>query len=141
MTASRVVSTGTSCLKRSAGVDGTLGNGDNPPEKPDKLDKTKHHYPKVVSAYQSPARGKIGSGNRTLLHLTTRKESTTLQRKISPCLNMKLTRCLSTAWMTPAPPLLLRISGKCQTATLTTSPMRKTGHRSAPRHYGKAHTH
>lgn len=137
MTASRVVSTGTSCLKKSAGADGMLGDEGNPPEK---LDNTKRHTLKAVSVYQSPARGKTGRGFRHSLPLMMRRGSMTPQWKTSVCLNTKQTRCLSTAWTIPAPLLLLQIRGTHQTTTPATSLTRKTGPRSAPLHYGKAHT-
>ena len=137
--ASKVVSMGTSCLRRWAGGDGMPGDEDNPPEKSERHDNSKHRTPKAASAYRSPARDKIGRGTGLSPPLMRPRGTMTPQWKTPACLNTKQTRCPSTAWTTPTPLLFLRIQDKYQSTTLTTSPMKKTGPRLAPQHYGKRH--
>lgn len=137
--ASKVVSTETSCLKKLAGGDGMLGDVGNPPEKSERHSNTKRHTLKAVSAYRLPARDKTERMNGPSLPLMMRRGIMTPRWKTTACLSMKRTRCRSTAWTTPAPLLPLHIRGKYQIATSTTSPMRKTGPRSVPLHYGKLH--
>ena len=136
---SKVVSMGTSCLRRWAGGDGMLGDEDNPLEKPERHDSSKHRTPKAAYAYRLPARDKIGRGIGLWLPRMMQRGSMTPQWKTSACLNTKQTRCRSTAWKTRTLLLSLRIQDKDQNPTLTTSPMRKTGPRLAPPHYDKPH--
>lgn len=137
--ASKVGSTETSCLKKLAGGDGMLGDAGNPPEKSERHSNSKPHTLKAVSVYRLPARDKTGRGIGPSLPLMMRRGIMTPRWKTPACLSMKQTRCRSTAWTTPAPLLPLHIRDTDQIATSTMSPMRKTGPRSVPLHYGKPH--